>query len=73
MNRILTLLTDRLGLFRTWGSFARVAGWVVVWCVVVGLVVSPAPPSASDPYSTDIGPRMISMRSMSATGIQSNW
>jgi hypothetical protein len=31
------------------------------------------PPSASAPYSTDIGPRMTSMRSMSSTAIQSYW
>jgi len=48
MNQIPTLLTERFGLFRTWGSFARVAGWVVVWCVVIGLILSPAGPNIDD-------------------------
>ncbi len=48
MNRVVAVLTERLGVFRTWGSFARVAVWVVVWCVVVSLVVAPAPPSLDD-------------------------
>ncbi len=31
------------------------------------------PPSASEPYSADIGPRMISTRSMAEIGSQPYW
>lgn len=48
MNRIITLLTGRLGVFRTWASFGRVVVWVVVWCVVVSLVVAPRLPVHTD-------------------------
>lgn len=48
MNRILGFLTGRLGVLGTWGSVGRVAAWTVLWAVVVGLVVAPAPPTPQD-------------------------
>ena len=48
MNRVIAALTERLGVFRNWASFARVGIWVIVWCVVVSLVVAPRAPSPDD-------------------------
>jgi len=42
MKTITSLLTERLGMFRTWGSFGRVTAWAVVWTVVISAVVAPA-------------------------------
>jgi hypothetical protein len=48
MKWIITVLTERLGVFRTWGSFGRVAAWVVVWCVAISFVVAPRLPAHTD-------------------------
>jgi hypothetical protein len=48
VNRLLRFLTDRLGVLTSWSSTLRVAGWVVVWLVVVNLVISPARPNPDD-------------------------
>jgi hypothetical protein len=48
MNRVITLLTGRLGVFRTWASFGRVVVWVVVWCAVLSLLVAPRTPQLAD-------------------------
>jgi hypothetical protein len=41
-------LSKRTGVLRSWGSLARVAVWVVVWCVVVSAVVAPHLPRFTD-------------------------
>jgi len=56
VNRAVTFLTERLGVFRTWGSFGRVAAWVVVWVVVIGLVLGAAAPGVGREHGADIPP-----------------
>jgi len=48
MNRILDLLQERLGVFGSWGSIARVATWVAVWAVALAVVVAPRAPTPGD-------------------------
>jgi len=48
MNRLLDLLRNRLGVFETWPSFARVAAWVVVWVLVMSAITAPVLPSYTD-------------------------
>lgn len=47
-DRLVTFLTGRLGVLRTWGSVGRVAAWVMVWTLVLGVIVAPRGPKAAD-------------------------
>src|SRR5690606_20400242 len=53
VSRVIAFLTGRLGVFRTWGSFGRVAAWVVVWVVVIGAVLGAVTPGAGREYVPD--------------------
>jgi hypothetical protein len=45
MSRLVIFLTERLGVFGSWWSFARVAAWIAVWVLVISFVVDPGAPS----------------------------
>lgn len=61
MNRVIAILTERLGVLRTWGSFARVAVWTVAWCVVVSLAIAPRSPRPDDrDHVQDVPPSDVS-------------
>ncbi len=48
MSRVLRILTDRYGVFRTWPSFVRVAAWAFVWTLVISAVLAPSLPRYTD-------------------------
>jgi hypothetical protein len=48
MNRVLRILTDRYGVFRTWPSFVRVATWSLVWTLAISAVLAPSLPTHTD-------------------------
>ncbi|MEO6571562.1 MAG: hypothetical protein ABIO83_08435 [Ilumatobacteraceae bacterium] len=47
-SRLISVLVERFGVFRTWSSFARVGVWVIAWCLVIGFVVAPHRPRPAD-------------------------
>jgi hypothetical protein len=48
VNGIVVRFVTRLGIGRSWASVGRIVAFTVAWVLVIGWVVSPAPPSPAD-------------------------
>lgn len=60
MNRLIDVLGRRFGLFRTWGSFGRVAAWAAIWMLVLSAVAAPHLPRYTDrPHDADRPPSEV--------------